>query len=74
MYLTGTLTSNVTITPSTTYAYPGQQFQVVSAGTLGLFSIQVGGLLGGTLGVVTGGTRIMTYTCDASAVCGWRGY
>lgn len=73
MYLTGTMAANGTITPSTTYAYPGQQFQVVQAGTLGLFSIQIGGLAGGALSLVTGGTRVMTYTCDTSNVCAWRG-
>lgn len=73
MYLTGTMVANGTITPSTTYAYPGQQFQIVQAGTLGLFSIQIGGLAGGALSLVTGGTRVLTYTCDTTNTCAWRG-
>lgn len=73
LYLTGTMTGNATITPSTTYAYPGQQFAITHTGTLGLFSVQIGGLLGGALSIVTGGTRIITYTCDTSGTCGWRG-
>jgi hypothetical protein len=73
LYLTGTLASNGTITPSTVNAWPGEQFQIIETGALGLFSLQIGGLLGTALNFITGGTRTMTYSCNTSGVCGWQG-
>lgn len=74
MYLTGITTTNGTITPSATNAYPGEQFTVVETGTIGaLLSLQVTGLIGSVLNFLTGGVHTVTYSCNPSSVCGWQG-
>lgn len=65
---TGTLGLGMTVTPSATNAWPGAQFEIISNGILGVFSINISGLLGGALPLVAGGRRILTYTA-----AGWRG-
>lgn len=49
MRLTGTLLSNIVVTPSNTNAYLGQRFRVIQAGTLGLFTSTITGLIGSNL-------------------------
>lgn len=69
VFMTGTLTGNLTLTPSATNAWPGAQFTVNMNGVLGLFGITLSGLVGGgTLSLLLGGTRTLTYTA-----AGWRG-
>lgn len=68
MILTGTLGLGMTVTPSSTNAWPGAQFEVISNGLLGIFSININGLLGGALPLLAGGRRILTFTA-----AGWRG-
>lgn len=68
VYLTGTLGGNMTITPSATNAWPGAQFEIMSNGILGLFGINITGLLGGTIPILGGGRKIITFT-----QAGWRG-
>lgn len=66
--MTGTLLGNVTVTPSSTNAWPGATFTVISNGVLGLFGINITGLIGGTLPILAGGVRTITFT-----TAGWRG-
>lgn len=66
---TGTLTGNITATPSTANVWPGATFTVMANAVLGLFGINLSGLLGGgTVPLLTGGSRTMTYISGA----GWR--
>jgi hypothetical protein len=66
---TGTLTGNVTVTPSITNVWPGAQFTVIANGVLGLFGINIAGLVGGGVIPLLGGSaRTMTYVQGA----GWR--
>lgn len=73
IHFTGNATASATVTPSTVGAYPGEQFTLVQDGVLGLFSLQIGGLLGGILNMVTGGTKTLTYSCTSASVCSWTG-
>lgn len=73
IYLQGNATASGMITPSTTDVWPGATFTIVETGTLGLFSVQVGGLLGSALNFVTGGSRQVTWSCTPANVCGWQG-
>ena len=68
VYLTGSLGANMTITPSATNAWPGAQFEILANGVLNLLGINISGLLGGTLPLLGGGRKIITYT-----QAGWRG-
>lgn len=47
--LAGTLLGNLTVTPSATNAFIGQQFTVIQNSTLGLFVTNITGLLGSNL-------------------------
>lgn len=56
--ISGTLTANRIITASTALAWPGSQFEIQMAGTLGLFNLTIAGLAAGaTLSLLLGGTR-----------------
>lgn len=69
LYLAGTLLGSMTVTPSTTNAWPGAQFEVISTGALGIFGISINGLIGGgSLPLLQGGRKLLTYTTS-----GWRG-
>lgn len=74
LVFTGSLLGNISVTPSTQYAWPGASFTVINKGVLGLFGINLTGITGGTLGILAGGQRTIYYTCDTSAVCSWQGY
>jgi hypothetical protein len=68
LYLTGALTSNLTVNMSATNAWPGAQFEVISTGVLNLFGITLGGLIaGGTVPILQGARKLVTYTTS-----GWR--
>jgi len=64
--LAGTLTGNLTITPSATNAYIGQRFTVIQASTLGIFVTTVTGLIGSNLTLLGNTTQQLEYT-----VSGW---
>lgn len=66
-FFTGTLLGNMTATPSATNAWPGAQFTLTMNGILGLFSLNVNGLIGSAVPILTGTTRVFTYTS-----AGWR--
>jgi hypothetical protein len=66
-FFTGTLLGNMTVTPSATNAWPGAQFTLTMNGILGLFSLTVNGLIGSSVPILTGTTRVFTYTA-----AGWR--
>lgn len=66
-FFTGTLLGNMTATPSPTNAWPGAQFTLTMNGVLGLFSLTVNGLIGNSVPILTGTTRVFTYTA-----AGWR--
>jgi len=68
--LTGTLTGNVTITPSTQNVWPGAQFTVSSNSVIGaLLGINITGLVGaGTVPLLSGGVRTITYFSGS----GWK--
>lgn len=66
-FFTGTLLGNMTATPSATNAWPGAQFTLTMTGVLGLFSLNVNGLIGNAVPILTGSTRTFTYTS-----AGWR--
>lgn len=66
-FFTGTLLGNMTATPSSTNAWPGAQFTLTMNGVLGLFSLTVNGLIGSSVPILTGATRVFTYTA-----AGWR--
>lgn len=69
MVFTGTLLGSITIQPSSTNAWPGATFTVMANGVLGLFNINISGLIGGgTVPLLTGGSRTVTYIQGA----GWR--
>lgn len=70
---TGTLLGNMTVTPSTTNAWPGAQFEVINNGVLGLFGINLTGLTGGTLPLLGGGRRILTAINSGGGTIAWRG-
>lgn len=61
MFLTGTLASALTITPSAANAWPGCTFEVVSNGVLGLFGITIAGLVGVSVPLVSGGSKLVTF-------------
>lgn len=67
IFLIGSLVGNVTITPSSTNAWPGAQFTVTAAGALNLFSINISGLVGASVPLLTGSSKVLTYTAS-----GWR--
>lgn len=69
MFLTGSLGSTMTITPSVTNVWPGATFTVVANGLLNIFGINIGGLVGGgTVPLLGGSSRVITYVPGA----GWR--
>lgn len=68
----GTLLGNMTLTPSTTNAWPGAQFEIINNGVLGLFGINVAGLLGGTLPLLAGGRRVLTAVNNGGTMA-WTG-
>jgi len=70
--LTGTLLGAMTITPSITNAWPGAQFEIINNGVLGLFGINVAGLLGGTLPLLGGGRRVLTAVNNGGTMA-WTG-
>lgn len=72
LVFTGTLLGNLTVTPSTTNAWPGAQFEILMGGVLGLFGINISGLLGGTLPLLAGGRRILTAVNNGGTMA-WRG-
>jgi len=60
--LGGTLLGNITVTPSAMNAWPGAQFRVQSNSVLGLFGINITGLVGGgSVPLLTGGVKTMVY-------------
>lgn len=66
MKLTGTLTGNRIITPSTVNAWPGCQFEIKMDGTLGLFGLTIGSLaLGATVSLLLGGSRRLIFNGTA---------
>jgi len=67
-YISGTLTSSMSFTPSAVNAWPGAQFTLVNQGALGLFGINISGLVSGILPLLAGGTRVLTFAGGA-----WRG-
>lgn len=71
--ITGTLLGGMNITPSATNAWPGAQFEIINNGILGLFSINITGLTGGTLPILGGGRRIITAVNSGGGVIAWRG-
>lgn len=68
--LTGTLTGNVTITPTMQNVWPGATFTVSSNSVIGaLLGINISGLVGaGTVPLVSGGIRTLTYFSGS----GWK--
>lgn len=67
--LTGTLTGNVNVTPSSTNVWPGATFTVTSNSVLGVFGINFTGLVGGgTVPLLSGGIRTLTYFSGT----GWK--
>lgn len=70
---TGSLLGNMTVTPSTTNAWPGAQFEIINNGVLGIFGISIAGLTGGTLPLVGGGRRIITAVNSGGGSIAWRG-
>lgn len=66
--LNATLLGNVSITPTTTNVWPGCEFEIYSPSNLGLFGVNITGLLGGVTSVLLGGSaKKITYTA-----AGWR--
>lgn len=59
--LTGTLLGNMSLTPSATNAYVGQQQRVIMDGTLGLFTASITGLIGSNLSLLGGGSKLIEY-------------
>lgn len=70
--LNGTLLGAMTITPSITNAWPGAQFEIINNGVLGLFGINIAGLLGGTLPLLAGGRRVLTAVNNGGTMA-WTG-
>lgn len=67
--LTGTLTGNVNVTPSSVNVWPGATFTVSSSSVLGLFGINLTGLVGGgTVPLLSGGVKTLTYFSGT----GWK--
>lgn len=68
--LTGTLTGNITITPSVQNVWPGASFTVSSNSVIGaLLGININGLVGGgTVPLLSGGIRTVTYFSGS----GWK--
>lgn len=68
IFMTSGITSNMTITPSSTNAWPGAQFSVTVVGLIqALISVNIAGLVGSSVPLLTGTTKILTYTA-----AGWR--
>lgn len=59
--LTGTLLSNLNITPVATNAFVGMQQKIVQEGVLGLFSATITGLIGSNLTLLGNTTRVIEY-------------
>lgn len=59
--LTGTLLGNMSITPTTTNAFVGQQQRVIMDGVLGVFAATITGLIGSNLTLLGGGSRVIEY-------------
>lgn len=69
IFMTATLLGNLTVTPSTTNAWPGCRFEIVSPSSLGIYSVSFSGLVGGIVSnLLAGNTRVLEYTVD-----GWKG-
>jgi len=67
--LTGTLLGTVNVTPSSANVWPGATFTVSSNSILGLFGINLTGLVGGgTVPLLSGGIRTLTYFSGT----GWK--
>jgi len=67
--LTGTLIGNINVTPQVTNVWPGASFTVTSNSVLGLFGINLTGLVGGgTVPLLSGGIRTLTYFSGT----GWK--
>jgi len=67
--LTGSLSSIMTITPSTANVWPGATFTVVANGAFNLLGINISGLVGGgTVPLLSGSSRVITYVSGS----GWR--
>lgn len=67
--ITGTLLGSINITPSSTNVWPGATFTVSSNSILGLFGINLTGLVGGgTVPLLSGGIRTLTYFSGS----GWK--
>lgn len=61
--MTATLTGNVTITPTSTNVWPGAQFRVITPASIPvLLGISLTGIIGGTLPLLAGTEKVMTYT------------
>lgn len=67
IFMTGTLLGDITVTPSVTNAWPGAEFIVTSKGALGIFNINITGLVGANVPLLTGASKTITYTS-----AGWR--
>lgn len=67
--LTGTLLGNINVTPTTANVWPGATFTVTANSVLGLFGINLTGLVGGgTVPLLSGGIRTLTYFSGT----GWK--
>lgn len=63
-----TLVGAMTITPTTTNAWPGCMFRIRAPSSLGVFSLTITGLIGGaTSSILGGGDKTVVYTSS-----GWR--
>jgi len=70
--LNGTLLNFLTVTPSVANAWPGAQFEIINNGVLGIFGINIAGLLGGTLPLLAGGRRVLTAVNNGGTMA-WTG-
>jgi hypothetical protein len=62
LFMTGTLLSNLTITPSTANVWQGARFEIANGTSLGLFGITIGGLIGGlTKTLLAAGRQTLVY-------------
>jgi len=59
--LTGTLLGNMSVVPSATNAFIGQQQRVIMDGVLGLFTATITGLIGSNLSLLGGGAKLIEY-------------
>lgn len=59
--LTATLLGNMSVVPSSTNAFVGQQQRVIMDGVLGLFTTTITGLIGSNLSLLGGGAKLIEY-------------